>query len=287
MNFFLDYAICNRGTSAYAPKDYQHLDQGTTSFPACSGTTPSCDSYNSDGRFGATGVGAAGPNTPHQQSPSYPPPPPLPANPASLGIPFAGSSQPGAGYSVPNCSPSFINQQFYLNPQETEGAYFQPSAYSANVAPAAAAPAAAASVSLGSVSDGFCASTGQFQQHLYGPEQGGYLQGAFSNLSPPLHENKDPRSCSAQQCPMAATTATQTFDWMKVKRNPPKTGKASPSLTWTFLKWGGIRAVACGIFIFTESDLPACEHLTIWGIRQASNGTESNAFLPMSFPTSV
>ncbi|KAJ6658167.1 hypothetical protein lerEdw1_001434 [Lerista edwardsae] len=230
MNFFLDYAICNRGTSAYAPKDYQHLDQGTTSFPACSGTTPACDSYNSDGRFGATGVGAAGPNAPHQQSPSYPPPPPpppLPANPAGLGIPFAGPSQPGAGFSVPNCSPSFVNQQFYLNPQETEGAYFQPSAYPANVAPAAA-PAAPASVSLGSVSDGFCASTGQFQPHIYGPpEQGGYLQGAFSNLSPPLHENKDPRSCSAQQCPMAASTATQTFDWMKVKRNPPKTAKAS------------------------------------------------------------
>ncbi|XP_066485179.1 homeobox protein Hox-B1 [Tiliqua scincoides] len=226
MNFFLDYAICNRGTSAYPPKDYQHLDQGTTSFPACSGTTPPCDSYNSDGRcFGATGVGsAAGPNAHHQQSPSFPPPPPLPANPAGLGISFAGSSQPGAGYSVPNCSPSFINQQFYLNPQETEGAYFQPSAYPANVASAAAA---APSTNLGSLSDGFCASTGQFQPHLYGPEQGGYLPGAFGNLSPPLQENKDPRSCSAQPCSMAATTTTQTFDWMKVKRNPPKTAKAS------------------------------------------------------------
>ncbi|XP_054851303.1 homeobox protein Hox-B1 [Eublepharis macularius] len=220
MNFFLDYAICNRGTSAYAPKDYQHLDPGTTSFPACSGTTLSCDSYTSEGRFGATAVGSGGPNAHHQHSSSYPPP--LPAHPAGLGISFAGSSQPGGGgYSAPNCSPGVANQQFYLNPQETDGAYFQTSAYPSNVA------ANSSSSSLGSLSDGgFCATTGQFQPHLYGPEQGGYLPGGFGNLSPPLQENKDPRPCSAQQCPMASTV-TQTFDWMKVKRNLPKAVKVS------------------------------------------------------------
>uniref|UniRef100_A0A670Z8E9 Homeobox B1 n=1 Tax=Pseudonaja textilis TaxID=8673 RepID=A0A670Z8E9_PSETE len=216
MNFFLDYAICNREMSTYPPKEYQHLDQGTTSFPACSGTTPACDSYQSDGRFGMIGVGATGPNAHHQQGPSYPPP--LPHNPASLGISFTSPSHQGGGggYANSGCNSSFTNPQFYHSSPETDGAYFQTSAYPA----------------MGSIPDAFCAATpGQFQPHQYGSDQGGYLQGALGNLSPPLSENKEPRACRAHPCPTAAAaaattaaaTTSQTFDWMKVKRNPPRT----------------------------------------------------------------
>ncbi|XP_042331630.1 homeobox protein Hox-B1 [Sceloporus undulatus] len=261
MNFFLDYAICNRGTNAYAPKEFLHhhhhhhhqqqFDPGATSFPAGSGTTPGCDSYPSDGRYGAP---AAEPNAhqhPHHPHPQQDPqsyhqhPQHPPSHPAGLGISFSGSSHPeegggssGGGFSS-TISPSFLPQQFYLSPPETDGAYFsQPSAYPASSAAAAVALAAPASSSppssssLGSLPEGFCGPTGHFQpSHLYGPEQGGYLQGAFGNLSPPLPENKDPRAVSlGQRCPtevVSTNAGSPTFDWMKVKRNPPKTAKLS------------------------------------------------------------
>ncbi|XP_067397006.1 LOW QUALITY PROTEIN: homeobox protein Hox-B1 [Emydura macquarii macquarii] len=203
MNSFLEYAICNRGTSAYSPKGYHPLEQGTASFPACSGT-PTRDTCHGDGRFGGAGS-APVPNHLAPPNPGYHHPPP----PAGLGTPFSGSAS--AGYPAPTCSPSYGPPQLYLGQQEAEGLYFQAAGHSAT-----------AGANLGSVPEVYCtavSAAGQYQPHPYGQEQPGYLQGVYSPLS--LSQDKDP-PCPAELCP-----ATQTFDWMKVKRNPPKTAKVS------------------------------------------------------------
>lgn len=216
MNSFLEYAICNRGTSSYSPKGYHHLEQGTASFPACS-VTPASDSYHEDGRLGAGGSTAAPSHLP-QQSPGYHPTPS-----SGLAIPFPGAAS--AGYPPQAYNLSYGHPHFYLGQQDADGAYFQAPGYGLN-----------AGSNLSSLPEGYCgavAAPGQYQQHSYGQEQPGYLPGAYSGLSPSLNESKD-HACPSEQCP--TTSATQTFDWMRVKRNPPKTGGSIASSP--FKGWG-------------------------------------------------
>lgn len=139
--------------------------------------------------LGLVGMGTTVPNTYYQQGPSYPPP--LSCSPAGLGIPFTSPChQGGKGvYSALGSSPSFTNPQFYHSPpeMETDGAYFQISAYLGSLA---AASSFSSSYLVGSMPESFCAVTlGQFQLHHYGSDQGGYLQGALGNLSPPEKAN--------------------------------------------------------------------------------------------------
>ncbi|KAM4622903.1 homeobox protein Hox-B1 [Discoglossus pictus] len=197
MNSFLEYAICNRGTSAYSPRGYHHLDQGAAAYPACPGPS---DIYNGDGRFLVGGSGVIS-NQIHQQTPSYP------HHPPSAGLPYANSIP---SYASQTCSQGY-GHQVYVS-QETDGVYFQQAPYSTNTGS-----------NTNSLSDGYCGAVSGpalYHQHPYGQEHQGMIQGTYPNHSPVLHEDKD-------ICPSEQTSSSHTFDWMKVKRNPPKTTKTS------------------------------------------------------------
>ncbi|XP_073537228.1 homeobox protein Hox-B1 [Phyllobates terribilis] len=199
MGSFLDYAICNRGTSAYSPRGYHHLDQGTPSFPGCTSTG---EIYNGDGRFVAGGTGAISSQIQQQNHAYHHHHTPSPSLAYASSIPSYTSQT--------SCSQGY-GHQVYVS-QETEGVYFQQQPYSASAAP-----------NTGSLSEGYCGAVPgpvTYHQHSFGQDHQALLQN-YPSHSPLLHNDKD-ISCQPE---LASTNPT--FDWMKVKRNPPKTTKPS------------------------------------------------------------
>ncbi|KAJ8785258.1 hypothetical protein J1605_007368 [Eschrichtius robustus] len=188
MNSFLEYPLCNRAPSAYS---------APTSFPPSS--APSVDSYAGETRYGG---GLPSPTL--QQNSGYPAQHP----PSALGVPFPSSAT--SGYAPAACSPSYGPSQYYpLGQPEGDGGYFHPSSYGAQ---------------LGALPDGYgTAGTGPGPypppQPPYGNEQTGNFAPAYAEL---LSEAKESPCASEISLPTA-----RTFDWMKVKRNPPKTAKVS------------------------------------------------------------
>ncbi|KAK3520306.1 hypothetical protein QTP70_020376 [Hemibagrus guttatus] len=204
MNSFLEYTICNRGTSTYPTKSgYHHLDQ------AYSGPFQSSDSFNADGRLYVGGSAPAATAQHQHQSGGY-------AHhqhqnqTGGMGLSSYGSTGYGAHASA---TPDYGHQQYFMN-HEQDGMYYQSSGF---VAPSVGP-------NYGSLAGSYCSTQGAVPAapylHMNGCEgqdhQLLYGQGTYADLS----SCQQKETCSDQM-------PGKTFDWMKVKRNPPKTAKVT------------------------------------------------------------
>uniref|UniRef100_A0A8B9QS31 Homeobox A1 n=1 Tax=Anas platyrhynchos TaxID=8839 RepID=A0A8B9QS31_ANAPL len=207
MSSFLEYPVLGGEAGACAARAY-HPEHGITTFQPCAVSAGSC---SGEDRFL---VGRGVPISPHRHH--HPP-----------GQPAAYQHHGGLGvsYAHPGCAPTYGSQGF--------GAAYGPYPLGQDAELAAGFPPCAPAVYSGSLSSsaaaqhphqGYAGAPAQFVPPAYGQEQQSLPLGTYNHALSPLHaghQQENSRSPSAETSPPA-----QTFDWMKVKRNPPKTGKA-------------------------------------------------------------
>ncbi|KAJ0001062.1 hypothetical protein NQD34_006082 [Periophthalmus magnuspinnatus] len=218
MNSFVEY-------SYHQPHVHQqHPDPGFSLAPGSFHTGPSAQSASSRGDSGYSGdarlyqepLPTHHQQHEHQQNHGYHHAPPQhhahaqqsapPHQNAQNGLVYGG---PGAGYSSCAASSDYVSPQYFLEEPVGPSYYQQPFPCSApNTGP-----------SYGTLAGAYCGPTaGQYPQQQ--PLPGYLLQpGAYGDLS--LNQERE----RPEEEPGAPKG--QTFDWMKVKRNPPKTVKVA------------------------------------------------------------
>ncbi|XP_034097064.1 homeobox protein Hox-A1a [Gymnodraco acuticeps] len=204
MSSFLDYSVMNGEGGSCSVRAF-HSDHGITTFQSCAVTVNNC---GTDDRF--MGSRASPDGIPHQPG-SY-------QSASSLGLAYGAH---------PACSSSYGPQGFCatynhyaLNQEVDSTAGFpqcSPLMYSGNIS----------SSMVSQQRQGYSAAPlGQLQYahaaYGSGHEQAAPFPGCSNPLSP-LHAAHLEACCS----PLSeGASSAQTFDWMKVKRNPPKTGRS-------------------------------------------------------------
>ncbi|KAI3365466.1 hypothetical protein L3Q82_010557, partial [Scortum barcoo] len=190
MNSYLDYPVCNRGANIFSAKaGYHSLNHGYMSSNSCA----TSESYAPDGRLVAATSG------PHQT-------PSLPLHHQThVNLDLQFSAPGGSMYGSPL---EYGHHQYGLAPEQDRSyVQAQVSPLRTNVAPYAGD------------SCGPGAATGGQYLHFSNGEQRiqEYSESVYARL-PPQSKEKDLDHVEE---------TSRTFDWMKVKRNPPKTAVLS------------------------------------------------------------
>ncbi|XP_056271009.1 homeobox protein Hox-A1a [Pseudoliparis swirei] len=205
MSSFLDYSVMSGEGGSCSVRAF-HSDHGITTFQSCAVTVNNC---GTDDRF--MGSRASPDGVPHQPG-SYQ------SNANTLGLAYGAH---------PACSSSFGPQSFCatynhyaLNQEVDSTAGFpqcSPLMYSGNIS----------SSMVAQHRQGYSAAPLGQLQYAHAAYGGGHEQAApfprCSNSLSPLQAAHLDACCS----PLSeGASSAQTFDWMKVKRNPPKTGRS-------------------------------------------------------------
>ncbi|XP_072431169.1 homeobox protein Hox-A1a [Chiloscyllium punctatum] len=214
MNTFLDYSIINGDTGACSSRSY-HADPGIATYQSCAVSNNNC---TADERYivaRSVQIGAPPPPPNHHQT-SY-------THHNNLGISYSAHPNCGAGYPAQSFSTGYSHHHYSLNQEaDGNGGYPQcaPAVYPGNIGSA---------ISPHQHGYGGMVGPGQYSHHPYRQEQQQQQQQSSLALVAGCHPSSPAHGSHQEACcsPSAETPPpAQTFDWMKVKRNPPKTGKA-------------------------------------------------------------